>query len=70
MCSNSLDRHRNNGGVDVKMRRTIDLKDPDVREELAERIIMQEYSQHIRYTAIAFLFAVIGSIIYFLWGGW
>ena len=44
---------------------TVDLKDPDIREELAERIIMQEWSQHIRYAAFAFLFLVIGSIIYF-----
>ena len=49
------------------MERTIDLKDPDVREELAERIVMQRWSQHIRNTAIVFLFAVIGAIIYFLW---
>lgn len=46
--------------------RELDLKDPDVREEIAWQIIMRENAQHVRRTAIVFLFVVIVSIIYFL----
>lgn len=52
--------------LEDKIGELADLKDPYVREALAERIIMQEWSRHLMYTAIAFLFVVVVSIIYFL----